>query len=210
MTTGSRGFWGNHTQKRRCTSAGSAVIHFQSNSKSTLPGAAMKLRNSLPIVLIFWLAVLTAALLFTRRPAAEPIQIIPPPTPAATSTAEPSPTPQPTATPRPLRVDVIGAVLAPGVQTLPPGSIVDDAIRAAGGPSPDADLERVNKATELQDGAQVYVPRRSDPAGRPVLSAPVPSPTPQPTQDAPQRSAPAIAPKDRAANRRRSPVCDGR
>ncbi len=153
----------------------------------------MKLRNSLPIVLIFWLAVLTAALLFTRRPAAEPIQIIPPPTPAATSTAEPSPTPQPTATPRPLRVDVIGAVRNPGVQTLPPGSIVDDAIRAAGGPSPDADLERVNKATELQDGAQVYVPRRSDPAGRPVLSAPVPSPTPQPTQDAPQRSAPAIA-----------------
>jgi competence protein ComEA len=156
----------------------------------------MKLKNSLPIVLFFWLAVLTAVLLFTRRPAAEPIQIIPPPTLAATVTAEPSPTPEPTATPRPLRVDVIGAVLNPGVRTLPPGSIVDDAIRAAGGPSADADLERVNKAVELQDGAQVYVPRRADPAGRPVLSTPPPTPAPQPTLAVPQRSASeaAVAP----------------
>ena len=52
---------------------------------------------------------------------------------------------------------------------------MDDAIRAAGGPSAAADLERVSKAVELQDGAQVYVPRRSDPTSRPVLLAPTPA-----------------------------------
>jgi competence protein ComEA len=137
----------------------------------------MKLQNSLPIVLLFGIALLAGALLFTRRPAAEPIEIIPPPTAAPTATAEPPPTPMPTATPRPLRVDVIGAVRTPGVQTLPSGSIVDDAIRAAGGPSADADLERINKATELQDGAQVYVPRKSDLTPRPAVSLPAATPT---------------------------------
>jgi competence protein ComEA len=138
---------------------------------------------------LFWIAVLAGALLFTRRPAAEPIEIIPPPTPAPTATAEPSPTPLPTATPRPLRVDVIGAVRNPGVQTLPPGSIVDDAIRGAGGASDDADLERVNKAIELQDGAQVYVPRKSDLTPRPPLSAPSAAEAPPAVA---QRSAPAV------------------
>lgn len=142
---------------------------------------------------LFWMAVLAGALLFTRRPAAEPIEIIPPPTVTATATAEPSPTPAPTATPRPLRVDVIGAVLQPGVQTLAPGSIVDDAIRAAGGPAEDADLERVNKAVELQDGAQVYVPRKNDATAHPVLSAPTAAPTAEPVALAvPQRNAAAI------------------
>jgi competence protein ComEA len=135
---------------------------------------------------LLWVAVLGGALLFTRRPVAEPIQILPPPTVAPTATTAPTLTPAPTATARPLRVDVIGAVAEPGVRILPPGSIVDDAIRAAGGPSADADLERVNKATELQDGAQVYVPRRSDPAAHPVLLAP--TATSEPPQSMPERS----------------------
>lgn len=151
----------------------------------------MKLRYLLPMMLFFGLGVLAGALLFTRPPAAEPIEIIPPPTAAATATTEPSPTPAATATPRPLRVDVVGAVREPGVRTLPPGSIVDDAIRAAGGPSADADIERVNKAVELQDGTQVYVPRKSDPLARPVLSAPTAAPTAEIAL--PQRSAPAVS-----------------
>lgn len=150
----------------------------------------MKLLKLLPIVLLFWVAVLTGALLLTRRPAAEPIQILPPPTLAATATPEPTATASPTATPRPLRVDIIGAVREPGVRTLPPGSIVDDAIRAAGGPSADADLERVNKATELQDGAQVYVPRRDDPTARPVLLSPTATAEPPPV--APQRGGASV------------------
>jgi competence protein ComEA len=142
-------------------------------------------------VSFFWMAVLAGALLFMRRPMAEPIEIIPPPTITATMAPQPSATPEPTATPRPLRVDVIGAVRTPGVQVLPPGSIVDDAIRAAGGASADADIERVNKATALQDGAQVYVPRKSDGTAQPVIVVPTAAPTV--ALALPQRVDPAVA-----------------
>ena len=101
---------------------------------------------------LVWLSVLGGTLLITRRPAGNPIEIIPPPT------AEPTALPAPTVTPGPLHVDIAGAVLAPGVYRLPQGSIVLDAIEAAGGPVADADLDRINKAVELFDGAQVYVP----------------------------------------------------
>jgi competence protein ComEA len=105
---------------------------------------------------LVWLAILGAALFMTRRPASQPIEILPPPTPL------PSPTPPPSATPGPLRVDVAGAVRTPGVYALPPGSVVADAIMAAGGPVEDADLNRVNKAVPVQDGMQVYVPRQAE------------------------------------------------
>jgi len=102
---------------------------------------------------LVWLSVMGGALFIARRPAGEAIEILPPPTLAPTAT------PIPTATPGPLHVDVAGAVAQPGVYLLAPGSIVADAIAAAGGAAPDADLDRINKAIELQDGAQVYVPR---------------------------------------------------
>lgn len=105
---------------------------------------------------LVWLAVLGGVLFLTRRPTAQPIQILPPPTLSATAA------PASTATPGPLRVDVAGAVRAPGVYTLPAGSIVADAIAAAGGPAQGADLDRVNKAVPLGDGMQVYVPHTSD------------------------------------------------
>jgi competence protein ComEA len=56
-------------------------------------------------------------------------------------------------------VHVVGAVEAPGVQRLPVGARVIDAIDAAGGASPDADLGRINLAAVLADGQQVYVLR---------------------------------------------------
>ena len=56
-------------------------------------------------------------------------------------------------------VHVVGAVAAPGVHHLPAGSRVVDAVDAAGGATPDADLSRLNLAGLLQDGQQVYVPR---------------------------------------------------
>lgn len=139
---------------------------------------------------IFWLVVLAGVLLFTRRPTAQPIEILPPPTTAPTETPLPAPTPEPTATPRPLRVDVIGAVVNPRVCTLPPGSIVADAIAAAGGPSADADLDRINRAIELQDGMQVYVPRRAQtPPVSPIATSQT---APRPTS-APARTAPTVA-----------------
>ena len=76
------------------------------------------------------------------------------------------------AEPANLRVHVAGEVLRPGVYELPFGSIVQDAIDAAGGLSPQASQDRVNLAARLDDGQQVYVPEfseavssRSDPVG---------------------------------------------
>jgi competence protein ComEA len=61
-------------------------------------------------------------------------------------------------------VHVVGAVAAPGVQRLPQGSRVVDAVGAAGGAGPDADLGRINLAAALIDGQQVYVLRLGEPA----------------------------------------------
>jgi competence protein ComEA len=61
-----------------------------------------------------------------------------------------------------LIVDVEGAVLRPGIIELPVGSRVADAVEAAGGYSPQADLAaaaaQVNLAATLRDGQQVVVP----------------------------------------------------
>jgi competence protein ComEA len=69
-------------------------------------------------------------------------------------------------------VDVEGAVVAPGLQSLPAGSRLADAISAAGGYGPDVDLQvaarELNLATPLSDGQQVYVPR----LGEAVAGAP--------------------------------------
>jgi competence protein ComEA len=83
----------------------------------------------------------------------------PEPPPLILSTATPVPTPEATPTPRPARVYVSGAVENPDVYTLAPDSIVKDAIMAAGGPSDEADLDRINLAQPVADGQQIYVPR---------------------------------------------------
>ena len=54
-------------------------------------------------------------------------------------------------------VYVSGAVASPGVLTLPSSSRVIDAITAAGGATPDADLESINLARILVDGEQIRV-----------------------------------------------------
>jgi competence protein ComEA len=82
------------------------------------------------------------------------------PPPLVLTVAPPQPTPLPTAvpTPAPIRCHVVGAVSVPGVYTLPPGSRVQNAIQAAGGPTAGADLERLNLAAVIQDQTQVVVP----------------------------------------------------
>ena len=54
-------------------------------------------------------------------------------------------------------VYVSGAVASPGVLTLPATSRVIDAITAAGGARPEADLESINLARILVDGEQIRV-----------------------------------------------------
>ncbi len=63
-----------------------------------------------------------------------------------------------------LVVHVAGAVGRPGLVRVRPAGRVADAVAAAGGLAPDADLDRFNLAAPLQDGQRVYVPR----VGRPV------------------------------------------
>jgi competence protein ComEA len=55
-------------------------------------------------------------------------------------------------------VYVAGRVVVPGVYTLPVPARVDDAVRAAGGPAADADLDVVNLAAVVHDGERVFVP----------------------------------------------------
>jgi competence protein ComEA len=65
-------------------------------------------------------------------------------------------------------VDVVGAVHHAGVVSLPVSARVVDAVNAAGGALPNADLDRINLAAHLVDGMRIAVPRRgvaSDPAG---------------------------------------------
>lgn len=62
-------------------------------------------------------------------------------------------------------VYVAGEVARPGVYTLPSGTRVDAAVRAAGGALPAADPLAVNLAAPLADGERVLVPPRGAPAG---------------------------------------------
>ncbi len=61
---------------------------------------------------------------------------------------------------RELIVHVAGAVVRPGLVSLPAGSRVYDAVAAAGGPTEEANMDAVNLAAKATDGSQVYVPRR--------------------------------------------------
>ncbi len=91
---------------------------------------------------------------YVRQPSSQPIEIL---TTDVTPTAVPTPEPSPT--PGLVRVYVTGAVLTPDVYFLPEGSIIKDAILAAGGLTAEADPERINQALELQDQQQIHVPR---------------------------------------------------
>ena len=94
---------------------------------------------------LFLLLLLAGGVICLRRPTPQPIEII-----------EPLPSPIPT--PAQLAVYVTGAVRNPGVYYLPDGSRVEEALQAAGGPTAEADLNRVNLAQRVHDEEQIYVP----------------------------------------------------
>lgn len=60
-----------------------------------------------------------------------------------------------------IRVQVAGQVRHPGLYRLPPGTRTADAIQAAGGIQPGADLEGLNLAAGLMDGQAIIVARRT-------------------------------------------------
>lgn len=78
---------------------------------------------------------------------------------AASTQPQPLPNPALSVPAQPgLLIDVTGAVQNPGLYRLPRGDRVFDAIAAAGGFSPDADMSKLpNLAGRLKDGEQVKV-----------------------------------------------------
>ena len=110
-----------------------------------------------------------------------PVVIIPPP-PTETSAA-PEASPKRAAR---LYVDVAGSVRRPSLYVLSSGSRVMQAIRAAGGPTAEADLDAVNLAQKVTDGEKVFVPRRGmtpqpPPPSEIAASSAAPDAAPSPT-----------------------------
>ncbi|PHX94028.1 MAG: hypothetical protein CK542_02090 [Acidimicrobium sp.] len=66
------------------------------------------------------------------------------------------------ATPQTITVHVAGAVNNPGVYRLRYGSRVNDGVVAAGGATTTANLDVINLATVLNEGEQIYVPKRGE------------------------------------------------
>ncbi len=112
-------------------------------------------KNLVVNVIVFILGITVGMAIVTLMKGARPtpIVIVPP---------EPSATPIPTVTPGPMQIFVNGAVAAPDIYALPPGSRVEEAIHASGGFTAQANTAVINLAQPLQDGMQVYVPAQGE------------------------------------------------
>lgn len=118
-------------------------------------------RSNLAAFLVVLVTVAAVGLLQTPRRTA--LQVVSPASPPA---------------PPSIKVHVVGAVLAPGVYSLPADARVEDALAAAGGPSERADVASLNLAAPLRDGQQVVIPAIGDAAaGTSRSSPPAPSPS---------------------------------
>jgi competence protein ComEA len=133
-----------------------------------LPGGIpVKSRRKLSVAVVIGLAlgtVVAVAVLLSSSGGREP----PPTLPVAKATPSPD-EPASTRAEAPIVVCVVGRVVRPGLVSLPDGSRVDDAVRAAGGPQPGADLTGLNLARKLTDGEQISV---GVPAAEPGPTAP--------------------------------------
>jgi competence protein ComEA len=92
--------------------------------------------------------LLVLALTSARRAPIRAEAVVPAAVRVATTTSAPSP----------VMAHVAGAVVRPGVYLLGATARVADAVAAAGGARPDADLARVNLAAPVRDGTRVYLP----------------------------------------------------
>lgn len=75
-------------------------------------------------------------------------------------------------------IHVSGAVISPGVVSVPNGSRIADVIEAAGGFSKDCDLKEINLAAYAVDGMKIHIPHLGETPGFISPNAFVPSPTP--------------------------------
>ncbi len=93
---------------------------------------------------------------------------------SATTVVEPTSTASTVSHPVEVVVHVAGAVISPGVYRLDVSARIDEAVAAAGGPTADADLDRLNLAAPAGDGTRVFVPRVGEDVPPVVAAGPAP------------------------------------
>jgi competence protein ComEA len=105
-------------------------------------------------------AVVAVALLRAPRGPAPQLTL---PQAGGAAAADPGPAP-PTSplTTTMVTVHVAGAVAHPGVYAVAAGARVADVVTAAGGPLPEAEVDRLNLAARVADGDRVLVPRKGE------------------------------------------------
>lgn len=132
-----------------------------------MPRLAVPPRTAVIALLALALVVGAAILRMVAATPGAPVEIA---EPRATATAAPT-DPEVTQAPT-LLVHVVGQVAAPGLVELAPDARVSDALDAAGGPLPDADLAALNLAASVSDGDQIRVPAPGDQVEAPQAAAP--------------------------------------
>ncbi|MCD4738099.1 MAG: ComEA family DNA-binding protein [Anaerolineae bacterium] len=144
------------------------------NSSPEQPQSAAEIRTEMRVEVRGYLVLVTLVSLviggligyFTPRSSEQPAstQLEPPPGwGAACVEVAVAGTPAPTATPKPLRVYLSGAVREPQVVVLPADSLLADALAAAGGPLPTANMETLNLAAPLVDHQHIVIPTAAAP-----------------------------------------------
>lgn len=121
-------------------------------------------RHVLVVLLLLLVGVGVTVAALTRSQASE-VPLLPEvvaPTDPPSAAAAPTPAPS---QPVLIRVHVLGAVARPGVVQLTEGSIVADALAAAGGLAAGADPGELNLAARLADGQQIIVGTAGQPRG---------------------------------------------
>lgn len=117
---------------------------------------------ALVVAAVVALAVAVVVVVLGLRSSRPPVEEVLPVATTVASDDGARATSAPSTTTGPVVAHAAGAVRTPGLHELPAGARVADLLDASGGALDDADLDRLNLAAPLTDGARVYVPRRGE------------------------------------------------
>lgn len=139
------------------------------DARLTLRSVSRRTRTSIGAAIVLGLLVVSVGVLFTFANGGGATEVVGAPGTAAGAGSSPAITSGASASAAnsEIFVHVSGAVRAPGLYRLGPGSRVVDAVTAAGGFEEGADRDQANLARLLVDGEQLHVPREGEqvPAG---------------------------------------------
>ncbi len=121
------------------------------------PGVSSSHSKTLPIIAIVLCLMLAIALYFVWHQ--QPDASSPSTTLATTTNNTSSSSSSSSTNSNTIQVYVVGQVKHPGIYTVASDARIYQAIQAAGGPLPGADLVTLNLATHVNDGQEIYVPR---------------------------------------------------